>query len=318
MALGHGNSVPRFHLTWGTGPGRRRAFLSRVIARTQRRGSSRSSTATRSIHWSPTRRCHRRSRHRSRTFQRPSRTESGPPVGRIRVPRTGCRRHLRRHRRQLRAGEEELAGTTRQGAEAHADRRTRTRRRTHARNHRIRGRQHRQPRPHVALHRRHPELESHLAQPRHPHHPRTVVDVVRRTGKRLPVPNFPGFDTMGTFKYILDSGHEYTWFILDQKIIEKEFALSGSEQNPDFTNRDLAPPRTHREGCTRPCRSLQAEGRGLRGAQQPSRPGRRHECPDRHATARLRGHRARNDRPRPRGRQQVQQGLPGHRHPRCP
>src|SRR3546814_8346120 len=46
------------------------------------------------------------------------------------------------------------------------------------------------------------------------------------TGKRLPVPNFPGFDTMGTFKYILDSGHEYTWFILDLKIIEKEFALS--------------------------------------------------------------------------------------------
>lgn len=44
---------------------------------------------------------------------------------------------------------------------------------------------------------------------------------------------------MGTFKYILDSGHEYTWFILDQKIIEKEFALSGSEQNPDFTNRDF-------------------------------------------------------------------------------
>jgi len=59
------------------------------------------------------------------------------------------------------------------------------------------------------------------------------------TGKRLPDPNFPGFDTMGTFKYILDSGHEYTWFILDQKIIEKEFALSGSEQNPDFTNRDF-------------------------------------------------------------------------------
>ena len=59
------------------------------------------------------------------------------------------------------------------------------------------------------------------------------------TGKRLPAPNFPGFDTMGTFKYILDSGHEYTWFILDQKIIEKEFALSGSEQNPDFTNRDF-------------------------------------------------------------------------------
>lgn len=59
------------------------------------------------------------------------------------------------------------------------------------------------------------------------------------TGKRLPVPLFPGFDTMGTFKHILDTGFEYTWFLLDQSIIEKEFALSGSEQNPDVTNKSL-------------------------------------------------------------------------------
>ncbi|MDG3011544.1 FAD-binding dehydrogenase [Rhodococcus sp. D2-41] len=58
-------------------------------------------------------------------------------------------------------------------------------------------------------------------------------------GTRLPSPNFPGFDTLGTFEHILRTGHEYTWFVLDQQIIEKEFALSGSEQNPDFTNRDL-------------------------------------------------------------------------------
>lgn len=57
------------------------------------------------------------------------------------------------------------------------------------------------------------------------------------TGKRLPVPLFPGFDTLGTLKHIMHTGHDYTWFILNQAIIRKEFALSGSEQNPDLTNK---------------------------------------------------------------------------------
>ncbi|MGK9272568.1 FAD-binding dehydrogenase [Williamsia muralis] len=58
-------------------------------------------------------------------------------------------------------------------------------------------------------------------------------------GKRFPVPNFPGFDTLGTLKTIQDSGFDYSWFVLTQKIIEKEFALSGSEQNPDITDKNL-------------------------------------------------------------------------------
>ncbi|MBM7244381.1 FAD-binding dehydrogenase [Rhodococcus fascians] len=58
-------------------------------------------------------------------------------------------------------------------------------------------------------------------------------------GQRFPVPNFPGFDTLGTLKAIQDSGFEYSWFVLTQKIIEKEFALSGSEQNPDITGKNL-------------------------------------------------------------------------------
>ena len=61
-------------------------------------------------------------------------------------------------------------------------------------------------------------------------------------GRRLPVPLFPGFDTLGTLKYIMESGHEHTWFVLNQRIIKREFALSGSEQNPDLTNRNI--PRT--------------------------------------------------------------------------
>ncbi len=59
------------------------------------------------------------------------------------------------------------------------------------------------------------------------------------TGKRFPAPNFPGFDTLGTLKAIQDTGYDYSWFILTQKIIEREFALSGSEQNPDLTERSL-------------------------------------------------------------------------------
>ena len=58
-------------------------------------------------------------------------------------------------------------------------------------------------------------------------------------GKRLPGPLFPGFDTLGTLEHIVATGHDYSWFVLTQKIIEKEFALSGSEQNPDLTNKDL-------------------------------------------------------------------------------
>jgi len=57
-------------------------------------------------------------------------------------------------------------------------------------------------------------------------------------GNRLPAPYLPGFDTLGTLKYLQDTGFSYSWFILTQKIIKKEFALSGSEQNPDITNKD--------------------------------------------------------------------------------
>jgi uncharacterized protein len=58
-------------------------------------------------------------------------------------------------------------------------------------------------------------------------------------GKRLPVPLYPGFDTLGTLEYIAKSGYDYTWFVLNAKIIEKEFALSGQEQNPDLTGRSV-------------------------------------------------------------------------------
>ncbi|QIZ98617.1 MULTISPECIES: FAD-binding dehydrogenase [unclassified Leifsonia] len=59
------------------------------------------------------------------------------------------------------------------------------------------------------------------------------------SGDRLPSPLFPGFDTLGTLEHLRRIGSDYSWFVLTQKIIEKEFALSGSEQNPDLTGKDL-------------------------------------------------------------------------------
>lgn len=58
-------------------------------------------------------------------------------------------------------------------------------------------------------------------------------------GNRFAAPNFPGFDTLSTLEAIQKTGYDYSWFILTEKIIEKEFALSGSEQNPDLTNRSI-------------------------------------------------------------------------------
>lgn len=58
-------------------------------------------------------------------------------------------------------------------------------------------------------------------------------------GKRLPAPNFPGFDTLETLRHLRSTGFDYSWFVLNQRIIEREFALSGSEQNPDLTGRDV-------------------------------------------------------------------------------
>lgn len=56
-------------------------------------------------------------------------------------------------------------------------------------------------------------------------------------GRRLPAPCLPGFDTLSTLRHILSTGYDYSWFVLTQSIIKKEFALSGSEQNPDITSR---------------------------------------------------------------------------------
>ncbi|WP_144796281.1 FAD-binding dehydrogenase [Microbacterium paludicola] len=82
------------------------------------------------------------------------------------------------------------------------------------------------------------------------------------TGKRLPVPLFPGFDTLGTLRHLRTTGHDHSWFITSRQIVEKEFALSGSEQNPDLTGKDVRLLLASRlaKGPTGPVQSFLDEG----------------------------------------------------------
>ena len=58
-------------------------------------------------------------------------------------------------------------------------------------------------------------------------------------GDRMPVPLFPGFHTTASVEAIRNAGHDHSWFILDSSIAGKEFILSGSEQNPELTDKSL-------------------------------------------------------------------------------
>ncbi|WBU39041.1 FAD-binding dehydrogenase [Homoserinibacter sp. YIM 151385] len=82
------------------------------------------------------------------------------------------------------------------------------------------------------------------------------------TGRRLPVPLFPGADTLGTLEHLRRTGHDHSWFVLTQSIIEKEFALSGSEQNPDLTGRSIRELLRQRlgKGATEPVERFKSEG----------------------------------------------------------
>ncbi|MBV9844274.1 MAG: FAD-binding dehydrogenase [Kutzneria sp.] len=58
-------------------------------------------------------------------------------------------------------------------------------------------------------------------------------------GRRLPIPLFPGFDALGALEHVVSTGHDHSWFLLNKRIIGHEFALSGSEQNPDLTGKNI-------------------------------------------------------------------------------
>jgi predicted oxidoreductase len=82
------------------------------------------------------------------------------------------------------------------------------------------------------------------------------------TGRRLPSPLFPGSDTLGQLQYITSTGHDYSWFVLTQSIIKKEFALSGSEQNPDLTGKSwlMTARRATNKGAPAPVEAFKTHG----------------------------------------------------------
>jgi len=81
-------------------------------------------------------------------------------------------------------------------------------------------------------------------------------------GRRLPSPLFPGSDTLAQLQYIMHSGRDYSWFVLTQAIIKKEFALSGSEQNPDLTGKSWLATlrRATNKGAPAPVEAFKAKG----------------------------------------------------------
>src|ERR1700686_1111477 len=82
------------------------------------------------------------------------------------------------------------------------------------------------------------------------------------TGTRLPSPLFPGSDTLGQLQYIMSTGYDYSWFVLTQSIIKKEFALSGSEQNPDLTGKSwrMTIKRATNKGASGPVEAFKTHG----------------------------------------------------------
>lgn len=239
-ATGHGNSVPRFHLTWGTGPGVLEPFERRV--REHERGG----------------RIELRFRHRVDDLVLTDGAVTGVR-GAVLEP-SSVERGAQSSRTEV--GEFELSAqavvVTSGGIGGNFDlvRRNWPERLGDAPQHLISGVPH-----HVdgrmlgiaedagaSLINR--DRMWHYVEgirnwdPIWPHHGIRIIPGpsslwLDATGKRLPAPLFPGFDTLGTLDHIMRTGHEHTWFILTQRIIEKEFALSGSEQNPDVTGKDL-------------------------------------------------------------------------------
>jgi predicted oxidoreductase len=81
-------------------------------------------------------------------------------------------------------------------------------------------------------------------------------------GARLPAPLFPGYDTLATLEHLGRSGYDYSWFVANQTIVRKEFSLSGSEQNPDLTGRDwrLVAQRAIGKNATPPVEAFKTHG----------------------------------------------------------
>lgn len=237
-ALGHGNSVPRFHVTWGTGPALVQPFLAKV-----QEGVDRGRVMVRYRH---------RGRELVRTGGRvsgvagdllePSASRRGEPSSRVRVGSftaeagavvvtTGGIGGNHDTVRELWPGgaapdyllsgvPASVDGHFLSAAERAGARVANTDRMWH-----------------------YPE-GVHNVDPVWPRHGIRILSGpsplwLDARGRRLPVPLFPGADSLGALNHIAATGYPHSWFLLNRTILDKEFALSGSEQNPDLTGKDV-------------------------------------------------------------------------------
>ena len=237
-ATGHGNSVPRFHITWGTGPGIVEPFERRVRAAAERgllefrfRHQVDALTTTggavdgvRGTVLEPT--SVARGESSSRTAVGEFELHAQAVV--ITAGGIGGNHELVRKAWPTRLGEPPAHMVS--GVPAHVDGRMI------------------QITQDAGGHVINPDRMWHYVEGIHNWSPIWPMHGIRilpgpsslwldATGERLPVPLFPGFDTLGTLDHLRKTGHDHSWFVLTKKIIEKEFALSGSEQNPDLTGK---------------------------------------------------------------------------------
>ena len=239
-AMGHGNSVPRFHITWGTGPGivapfaarahqaaergqLRWAFRHRVDELTLAAGSV-DGVRGAVLEPSAVRRSAPSSRVAIGDFELHAPAvivTSGGIGGNFDLVRANWPRRMGEAPRHMIAGVPDFVDGRMIGiAEAAGGRVVNSDRMWHY----VEG-----------IHNYDPVWSNHGIRIL----PGPSSVWLDATGKRLPVPLFPGFDTLGTLEHIMSTGHEHTWFVLTKKIIGKEFGLSGQEQNPDLTGKSV-------------------------------------------------------------------------------
>ncbi len=236
-ALGHGNSVPRFHLTWGTGPGLVDVFARRLLGNPRVRFAHRHQvdellvvggavTGVRGTVLEPS------SDARGVASSRVGVGEFEFRASAVIVASGGIGHNLDLIRKNWPARMGRVPDQLLAGVPAHVDGRMIGI--TESAGGRVINR----------------DRMWHYTEgitnydPIWPHHGIRILPGpsslwLDASGTRLPGPLYPGFDTLGTLEHIVASGYDYTWFILNQRIIEKEFTLSGQEQNPDLTGRDV-------------------------------------------------------------------------------
>lgn len=239
-AIGHGNSVPRFHLTWGTGPAVLRPFVQRVAEGRQRglvtlccrhrvdeltvTAGAVTGAVGKVLEPSPAARGQGSSRVEVGDFEARAPAvvvSSGGIGGNFDLVRANWPQRLGPAPKRLISGvPEHVDGRMLSIAQAAGARLIASDRMWHY----VEG------------------IENW--SPIWRHHGIRILPApsslwLDALGRRLPVPLFPGFDTLGTLAHIGQTGYDHTWFVLTRKIIEREFALSGSEQNPDLTGRSI-------------------------------------------------------------------------------